>query len=445
VRIALAFRAAVLAAFVTLSLRAEPRHDSDPAPSSAQTKSKKQKKKKQKKRKKHESRKKAPSRRKPTPSGLSLRGESGVEVGYAHGLALYPFDAGTTLSRLRLVPEFRTPALTVRVPLGLRHQYFWDQPLSETRLKGDVEAELKATRAIHPFAGAGALLVLRPTWPDLYQPVDGDYLHTGRFSYFERELALGSELNVGRGSELEVQYRFARRTYQQDPAFEPIERPNHLAPGDRDEHRIGLQWTRRSKPIRLRAAAAGFERDYFFWFARDAGTGLTHAGPGGAPPNPLYQVRGLVSGIDLRWDVSSRVSVSPEYELELIDDTYQGYYSSVSHQPALKIEAQPGERFGIEGAIGVALRRFGQNSYAAGPSHPPLTSGDRRSDQRFFASVRARYAWFDGVALTLSAGLLIRRTNFPPYQAGVFPASGIYDIPWNYDNARILFGCEYLF
>jgi hypothetical protein len=38
---------------------------------------------------------------------------------------------------------------------------------------------------------------------------------------------------------------------------------------------------------------------------------------------------------------------------------------------------------------------------------------------------------------------VIRDTNFPPYQPGVFPASRGYDIEWNYWNLLATAGLSY--
>jgi hypothetical protein len=89
---------------------------------------------------------------------------------------------------------------------------------------------------------------------------------------------------------------------------------------------------------------SGFRREFFFRFARDAGTGSTHAAPGGDPPNPLLVVLGLggvLSGeIDMLDDA---VTIGVETGVLALDDVYAGYASATEGSFKLAVEAHPAD------------------------------------------------------------------------------------------------------
>ncbi len=432
---------------LALSVPAAVRAQAEPATSDTHVakKSKKKKKKhtKRSKHKKHKKHKHSPRERGPR-RGFALPVSSTLELGYAHGLHERSFDAAVTRTRLRVVPTLYAPWLIARTPLGLRHQYFSGQSLSETRARAAIELEFLPQARIRPIADAGLLGVWRPNWPDLYQPLpNGDYAPSSRHSYWERTASAGVEVAPAPPATLSASYRYTLRVFRQDDAFDPVYRPNHLTPSDREEHRVELGWRQRVGAARLDLGAAGFERNYFYLFARDAGTGKTHADPRGLPPNPLYHTLGLGAEASVRLPLGRRATLTPKYGVEIMDDTFQGYYSYVEHQPAIAAHVELTRRIGLHTELGAKLRRYGEDSYVAGPNHPPLTFGDRRADYRASGSVSASYALQQGLALTLATEAEFRRTNFPPYEPGVFPASREYDIGWSYDNYRVVAGVSF--
>lgn len=141
--------------------------------------------------------------------------------------------------------------------------------------------------------------------------------------------------------------------------------------------------------------------------AEGEATGLTHAGAGGPPPNPLYEQASFEPELDAGLELAGgrgELDVSSGYEI--VNDRYEGYY-------------------------------------AAGGNHPPLEYGDRRVDRRFSTGLDVRDPLTAHWAIIGEADALIRRTNFPNYVPNVFPASRQYDIEWSYENYLVQAGVEY--
>ena len=65
---------------------------------------------------------------------------------------------------------------------------------------------------------------------------------------------------------------------------------------------------------------------------------------------------------------------------------------------------------------------------------------DRKTKASLELRWRVKGPWW----ITAGSGLTIRRTNFPPYEPGVYPASRMYDIDWNYTNWIASLGVEHM-
>ncbi len=287
--------------------------------------------------------------------------------------------------------------------------------------------------------------VWRPGWPDQYQPLaDGSYEPTDRYSHWDRRVGATVAGIPLRHHHARARYRYELVDYRQDPDYDPQVAPTHLVPADYGEHQLDLSWRYFGRGWKLGGALDSFVKDYYFVFSRDAGTGKTHAGAGGPPPNPLQTIRGLepqVTGeLSLLHDA---VELDAGYGYELVQDAYQGYYSFTGHHPTLAVawRLRPGTELAARGELW--WRTYGPDSYAVGGDHPPLLYGDRRVDHRARArlGLRTRLAphWTGVADLTLR----VRRTNFPTYEPGVFPSSREYDIDWRYDNWVMSAGVEY--
>jgi hypothetical protein len=213
---------------------------------------------------------------------------------------------------------------------------------------------------------------------------------------------------------------------------------------DNERHDLELSWRYLQKRYSVGAQVEAFERHDFFLFARDAGTGRTHAGPGGLPPNPLQSFRGFEPSLGGEvMLLGKKLEVDASYGFEIVEDLFQGYYSYTGHHPELKLVLTPRKGLSVTAGFEAWLREYGEGSYAAGPGHPPLVFGTRRSDRRSVFNAGVRYALRPGLSASLEGRFVTRRTNFPPYVPGVFPRNADYEIDWSYDNWMALVGVEY--
>lgn len=335
--------------------------------------------------------------------------------------------------------------IRIELPLAAAHEQLVSANLDETSGELGLEVRYRNGPRFRVTGGAGLRAVWRPSWPDLYQPQgDGVYDTTDRYSFWERRAELGLAAIPFRHQHARVRYRYRLLDYATDPAFAPVAAPTHLAPFDKARHEVALSWRYLGEGWKLGATLDLFHESAYFQFARDAGTGLTHAPPGGPPPNPLQVIRGAEPAIEGEVELAhGAVVVSAGYGLELVEDPFQGYYSYVGHHPSLAASAKVGP---IKTKVGIEawLRRYGDGSYQPGAGHPPLLWGDRRADRR--VAVTAGVAWTiaRGLAVTFESRVLVRRTNLPPYVPETYPAGREYDIDWSYDNWQALLGLAFV-
>ncbi len=370
-------------------------------------------------------------------------------AGYMRGWSTIKKSAALVLVEAEAKAKLDSRTWRLQFPLTASHRQTFLGSLPESRLQGAVEGQLRRFKAVRLDAALGAKGVLRQGWIDLYQPkTTGGYEHTGRYSYFEWFFSLGAVAKPARGQRVELDYRFRPTDYRDDPAFNANADPNHLVPGDRSEHLLTVSWRLREKPYTLEVYSEARWRYYEHAFSRDALTGKTHAGPGGPPPNPLYSQRTLEPGMKAAMDFGREVNLEVRYGFESSADLYQGYYSSSAHKPELRMHWRrrhalfdaPVELFA---KAAYEARSYGPNSYAPGPGHPALLFGDHRTEQRYGLGVDIKQGIAKPWSMFASADLLVRRSNFPPYEAGVFPASKQYNIDWNYENWMLVAGVEY--
>src|SRR5262249_31632139 len=151
--------------------------------------------------------------------------------------------------------------------------------------------------------------------------------------------------------------------------------------------------------------------------------GVTHAGPGGEPPNPLLELRLVKPRAAVDVDLSNRLRVGAHYELELMQDAFEGYLSYVGHHPEVVATwSSPIGDLGLRGEL--YLRRYGANSYTyeMDPDHPSLTFGDRRTERLGFVTATGKRPITDFWSAFVEAKVGGRRTNYA------------YSIDWNYFN-----------
>jgi hypothetical protein len=135
------------------------------------------------------------------------------------------------------------------------------------------------------------------------------------------------------------------------------------------------------------------------------------------------------------------MSARAAYGVQVVDNVFQGYYSSFAHHPTASLKLSLSRTsFELRGELW--LRRYGSDSYAAGRSHPALTYGDRRSERIAAAQIEVRWQLSRLCTLLSNGKLVSRRANFPAYQPGVFPRMAQHSIDWNYDNWQAMLGVE---
>lgn len=333
----------------------------------------------------------------------------------------------------------------LRVPIDARHRETLGASFDETRGGTGVELRYRRGPELRVSVEAKLSAVWRPDWPDPYQPIAaGGYQPTDRNSHWDRALGATLAAIPLRHQHARVRYAYDLVDYREDPNFDALDAPNHLVPSDHAQHTVDMSWRYFGRGWKAGVAADLFAKEYFYVFARDALTGRTHAGAGGAPPNPLQRFRGIEPALTFEHELrGGALEIDLSYGYEIQDDTFAGYYSYTGHHPeaGLTWAVRPGHELSAKGAL--RWRTYGPNSYAEGPTHPALTYGDRRVDRRGSLSLGYRMALGRGWTAVADGDLLVRRTNFPPYEPGVFPASRAYDIDWNYESWTLLAGIEH--
>lgn len=358
--------------------------------------------------------------------GWNVRRESGV-------MAVLEADA---------TPSVQLGATRLQFPLSLDGRATFGAALNEARARAGAEAMWRLGGHLRLTLAGDLGGAMRPDWNDLYQPdpaAPGEYLPTDRYGYFAWRI--GGHLNwmPARGHHLRFQYRYASYDYVNDPGYDPAVSIVHLAPFDKTEHQFRLSY--RYLWGQGWAAALRFEyasRQDEYQYARTAGTG------GAARSHGLQQFLDYEPNVELEIPLVARaVELSLRYGYAIREDAYQGYYSFTGHHPRAVLGWMASEsvfaRLGFEGLF----RTFGPNSYAPGPTHPPLDYGTRRVDDKWQLDALVKVA-IGGDFSVFGQGLYVqRRTNYPDYVPGVFPATRAYDIRWDYDNWRILAGVTF--
>lgn len=336
-----------------------------------------------------------------------------------------------------LTGVLRRGRLELSAPLDYRHRQTFSTSLTEMRGRGSARVAYRLGRHVRVAGELGLGATWKPDWVDPFQPLDdGGLGTTDRYSHWDRRAGAELVVRSARRQRVRVAYEYVLAVYAHDPMFDAIYDPIHLAPWDRDLHRLDVDWRLRERDRRwtLRVGAQASRWQYFFLFAGDAATGITHAGPGGEPPNPLLELRALRPRADLELLLGDWWSVRARYEVELVDDPFEGYLSYVGHHPELAVTFDDPRKLQITARAELFLRRYGPDSYnydAMDPEHPPLAWGDRRAERLGYVTVSARKPFAPHWAAVAEGKLAIRRTNYA------------YSIDWNYFNYLAWTGAEY--
>jgi len=351
--------------------------------------------------------------------------------------------------RLRVVPQVTWGQWRLRLDADAEHS----TPIASLEGQGlpQVQGEGSASLRYRPSGRFRVTLEGniggrdRSNWPDQYQPnPSGDLLLTDRYSGWWRGFGLRIAAIPLRHHHLRADYYYDLVEYRHDPNYDAIERPTHLVPRSNQEHGGELAWHFLDDGLRLGGGLSWFYRQYFYAFARDAGTGLTHASAGGPPPNPLERLWGIDPSVDVEVDLADgAVTLDVEYRHHVVLDPFQGYRSLQGPYVKGRLEVRPHDDLEIRVHLTYRHYLYFQGGYAQSPNHPPLDGGQQRYDQRCKGRLEIDRRLGPHLHLVFELQFLWRQTNFPDYQPGIFPASRSYDVDWDYTNYRTMLGLRY--
>lgn len=391
----------------------------------------------------------------------------GLRAGGFSGDDYRRVTAGASEVEVEFEPGVERGRFRLEAPLDVEYRETFGARLRSIRGGAGLDGRWQVSDALRIEPELDLDRVWRPGWPDLYQPIPGEptdppaapteFQTTNRHGFFSWELGAGAEYRFGGGHRAELGYQYDVTTYDKDPNFRSIQdvdpEPTHLVPYDNRAHEASARWRYRQDDWRVEANLDVEHKSYSHVFARDAGTGLTHAGPGGPPANPLYRTLEWEPAVEGRLElVDDHLTLKAGFGWIVHDDLYEGYYSYSAPHPEVGAdwEFDSGVELGVD--LDLEWRRYGPNSYeatagwqAGDSGHPPLQDGDRRVDHRIDVGLDAGVPLGGGWTAMLDGGLDWRNTNFPDYQMGVFPRTRNYDIQWDYTNVHVLAGVEWEF
>jgi hypothetical protein len=356
-------------------------------------------------------------------------------AGAVSGDTINPGTGAMSLVEGRLVPRATRGRISVEAPLELGHrQTLGSASLSETRGRGTLRGTVRLTPRVRLSGELGLGGSWKPGWPDPFQPLEGGgFAETDRYSHWDR--AAGADLVVrpARRQRVRVAYDYLLAVYDHDPSFDAIYDPNHLTPWDRETHRLDASWRLRRDRWKLRAGAEVALRRFFYVFSGDAKTGVTHAGPGGEPPNPLLEQRWLKPRLEVELELVPSLQIGARYELELVQDTFEGYLSYVGHHQRIDASWALPRDAELRARAELFVRRYGENSYdyGDGEMRPPLSWGSRRADVLGDLGLTLQVPFAPHWSALADARFAVRRTNYA------------YSIDWDYFNWAGWAGAEY--
>ncbi len=361
-------------------------------------------------------------------------------AGFLAGDGFHDEAGPASWTELELRPRARLGDWRLGLPFDFSHRQTYGFALSESLGKAGVKARVRVG-AQRMLLYAGVYGAWRPGWLDPYQPdAEGEPTPTHRHSYLSPRLRAKWSLLPWSGHRLSLETQLRRPDYREDPDYDPELAPTHIIPGDHLRASLAGTWRWEHGAWRLEAGSSGDYRAYLHTYARDAGTGLTHASSD--EPNPQYRVLDIEPRLRLRWEPEP-FGLRLGYGHEFVTDLFEGYYSYRGHHPSLGLDWE-GEALSISARSQLWLRRYGPDSYAQGGSHPALDEGERRWDRRGRAGIelalRLGERWELGSEL--EAGW--RETNFPDYVPGVFPSSSSdYTIDWDWRTWQTMVGLRF--
>jgi hypothetical protein len=372
----------------------------------------------------------------------ALEGKVRAGAGAVSGDTINAGTAAMSLVEGTLTPRLTRGRYTLDAPIDFGHrQTLGGARLSESRVLGILRGTVRFTPRIRLSGELGLGATWRPDWPDPFQPLAGDDVGaTDRYSHWDRRAGADLVLRPARRQRVRISYDYLLGVYKQDPMFDPIYDPLHLTPWDRDTHRLDAVWRIRRDRVKLRVGAEAALRRYFYIFSGDADTGVTHAGAGGEPPNPLLELRWLKPRLEAELEVTPAILVGARYELELVQDTYQGYLSYAGHHPRLEASWALPRDAELRARVELWLRRYGANSYDG----MDLSSGGdgRRSDTLADFGLAFARPFAPHWSAIADARLSVRRSSYAS-SITVDETGAVLEVGWSYLNWIGWAGVEY--
>ncbi len=322
------------------------------------------------------------------------------------------------------------------LPVSLDHRETPGAHQRETRGGLDVDARYKTGPDLRLDLEAGLRFSHRPGWLDEYQPTAAGLGTTDRYGHLDLRIGAAIAAIPLRHQHVRAALRLTSLDYVDDPAYDAVDSPTHLVPGDRTEVTIELSWRHFGDGYKVGAGLDFEDQHDDDNFARDAGDGQTHAGAGGPPPNPLYHEIDVEPSVGAEVDLQGGdLELGADIGYAIASDRYQGYYSRRGFHPqvhASLTHAKLTARLSAEARFAT----YGDGSYASDgtPERPPLESGTRRADRKLSARLSGGYRLGGHLELVAGAEVAQRDTNFPDYVPGVVPSTRQYDVAWDYTN-----------
>ncbi len=384
----------------------------------------------------------------PDPAPIALRWQPALEARIRAGAGGISGDSINTgrgamsVVEGTLSPKATRGRYTLEAPIELAHRQTLGSELSESRVRGTARGTVRFTPRLRLSGELGLAATRRPDWPDPFQRRDGEHLPTDRYSHWDRRGGVDLVLRPKRRHRVQIAYDYVLAVYGHDPMFDGVNRPLRLTPWDRDTHRLDAAWRIRRDRLRLRAGVEAARRRYFYVFSGDRGTGITHVDSRDTPPNPLLELRWLKPRLDLELEVTPALSVRARYELELVQDAYQGYLSYVGHHPRLEASWALPRDAELRARAEAWLRPYGADSYDGMDLERPLEWGDRRTDALADVSLGFARPFAPRWSAVATARLAVRRTNYASSTQDLGTGE-VYAIDWNYVNWLGWAGVEY--
>ncbi len=380
----------------------------------------------------------AKKRKKKAKSKTKVEASVDARTGAFSGELTNRFSGVFEEIQAKIRPEFQQKDWRLQIPLSIRDRRTAFASLDETGGALGLRLRYRKTRALALTLRADLSGRWRGKWLDPYQPLaNGELGETDRQSRWKRKVGMDLASVFKKKHHAKISYAYEVYDYKEDPNFNALDAPTHIVPGDRIVHSAKLKWLRWSGKTKMGGGLNLARQASLFAFARDAGTGKTHAGAGGLPPNPLEVL--VEAEPFVAWEygrLKDKWQLDLSYGVSFVSDRFEGYYSSVTQHPEVKFSWKISDKGRLKTGAGLRWKRYGSNGYAPGGSRPALDSGERRIDQRTTFDLEYEFQIRKHWSVIVAGNGIVRRTNYPDYVPNVYPVNREYDIQWDYTNLK---------